>query len=430
MPFLVLWLFLARVISFITGLLVLPPYMTSKSLYWAIPIARSAWRVKPKFTGLLQRLGFESVYCMNITRRFLTLPLRRNVPDVYILGFPKCGTTAMAQYLLQHPAISGIDGLPYDPALGKESHFFNGVLGPRTTHSKMLYRSFFPTIVTKWWREVVLRCGTWKCMDACPLNACLPYVADRIKKMSPDAKLIFMVRDPVEAAFSAEIMLRNTGLSLDWSFMEDIRAADPRFAESVDDEEYFERLKSLKPPFDALPYDLPKRIFGSCSSVLYFSKFADRIAPYLSKFPRENIQFVEFREFNAQPQRTVESIMEFIGVDPQKYTFKPVAMWTGERRGRRMHPAVKQKLSQYFALPNQKLFGIIGKSFPWGAVESSSEDDEVSQHSQEGEVVIPVADIKDRVTQSSYASAVELLPQAVGRKESRNRRTISVSAVV
>lgn len=430
MPFLILWLLIARAVSLIVGLLVLPPYMTSKSLYWAVPIARTAWEIKPKFSGLLQRLGFESAYCMNITRRFLTLPLRRNVPDVYILGFPKCGTTAMAQYLLQHPAISGIDGLPYDPALGKESHFFNGVLGPRTTHSKMLYRSFFPTVVTRWWREVVMRCGTWKCMDACPLNACLPHVAERIKKMSPNAKLIFMVRDPVEAAFSAEIMLRNTGLSPEWSFMEDIRAADPRFAESAEDEDYFENLKQLKSPFDPLPYDLPERIFGRCSSILYFSKFADRIAPYLSRFPRENIQFVEFREFNAQPQRTVESMMEFIGVDPKRYTFKPVAMWTGERRGRRMHPAVKQKLSHYFAIPNQKLFAIIGKSFPWGLSESSSEDEEVREHSQEGEIVIPVAEMKDKALKASYASAVELLPQAVGRKESRNRRTISVSAVV
>jgi hypothetical protein len=48
-------------------------------------------------------------------------------------------------------------------------------------------------------------------MDACPLNACLPYVADRIAEMSPNAKLIFMVRDPVEAVFSAEIMVRYFG---------------------------------------------------------------------------------------------------------------------------------------------------------------------------------------------------------------------------
>jgi hypothetical protein len=438
MPVLLLWLLAARVISVVVSLLILPSYLMSRTLYWAVPIARTAWKVKPGLSGFLQRISFEATYCMNVTRRFLTLPLRRRVPDVFILGFPKCGTTALAQYLMQHPAISGVDGLPWDAALGKESHFFNGVLGPRTTHSKMLYRSFFPTMVTRWWREVVLRCGTWKCMDACPLNACLPYVAERIKKMNPNAKLIFMVRDPVEAAFSAEIMLRNTGMELDWSFMEDVKAADPRFVESPEDESYFENLTQLDSRFDALPYDLPERIFSRCSSVLYFSKFADRMAPYLSRFPRENIQFVEFREFNAQPQKSVESVMEFIGVDPSRFEFKPVAMWSGERRGRRMHPAVKHKLQSYFALPNQRLFAIIGKAYPWDSaiVHSSSEEEEVLREQLSGDhVIIPVGGMDGKNAASKknkvYASAVELLPQAlVGRKESRNRRTISVSAVV
>ena len=180
LPVILVWLAVARVVSFAVGMLVLPPYLMSRRLYWAVPIARTAWQVKPKWSGLFQRLGFESAYCMNMARRFLTLPLRRNVPDVYILGFPKCGTTALAQYLMQHPAISGIDGLRYDPALSKESHFFNGVLGPRTTHSRLLYRSFFPTVLTRWWNEVVRGSGPWKCMDACPLNACLPHVACRI----------------------------------------------------------------------------------------------------------------------------------------------------------------------------------------------------------------------------------------------------------
>jgi len=75
-------------------------------------------------------------------------------------------------------------------------------------------------------------------------------------------------------------------MDLDWSFMEDVVAADPRFAESPEDESFFERLSMLKGN-EGLPADLPQRIYGRSSSVLYFSKFADRIAPYLSRFPRE-----------------------------------------------------------------------------------------------------------------------------------------------
>ncbi len=33
----------------------------------------------------------------------------------------------------------------------------------------------------------------WMCFDACPVTACLPYTARRMKAITPDAKLIFMV---------------------------------------------------------------------------------------------------------------------------------------------------------------------------------------------------------------------------------------------
>ena len=38
----------------------------------------------------------------------------------------KCGTTSLAELLKRHPALSGVDGLPYHEALSKESHFFEG----------------------------------------------------------------------------------------------------------------------------------------------------------------------------------------------------------------------------------------------------------------------------------------------------------------
>lgn len=40
------------------------------------------------------------------------------------------------------------------------------------------------------------------------MNACLDYTAARMAAFNPDAKLIFMLRDPVSGAFSAEIMVR------------------------------------------------------------------------------------------------------------------------------------------------------------------------------------------------------------------------------
>lgn len=285
LPFIGVWLLLARILSIIAILTVIPSLILARRLYWAVPIGPRVWKERGRFRGLLAKIGFESTYCMNVVRRFLTLPLRPYTSDVYILGFPKCGTTVLSQALLRHPAIAGIDGIAWHPVFKKESHFFNGVLGRKNASSPTLYRSFFPTVVTRWWREAIRRSGGFFCLDACPLTACLGYTAKRIAAINPDAKLIFIVRDPLEAVFSAEIMMRNLGIDLDWSFMEDVIAADPRFAETPDDAQFWEQLEGLEPE-DELPVDMPKRLFGRCSTVLRCATYADRVKPFLEVFPR------------------------------------------------------------------------------------------------------------------------------------------------
>lgn len=84
------------------------------------------WRRFSPMLGTYLRLGFEASYCINVVTRFVTLPWRRSLPDFYIVGFPKCGTTTLAEYLKLHPGIDGLAGLPYHEVLAKESHFFTG----------------------------------------------------------------------------------------------------------------------------------------------------------------------------------------------------------------------------------------------------------------------------------------------------------------
>lgn len=224
---------------------------------------------------------------MNVARRMLTLPLRRHVPHFVIVGFPRCGSAALASYLMQHPGITGLAGMPWHPLFSKQSHFFNGVFGPKSASSRLLYRSFFPTILSRWYCERVRRAGPWKCFDACPLTGALgSMAARRLAAIAPDAKLIFVVRDPIEATFSAEIMLRNLGMPLEWSFMEDVTAADPRFAETMDDVRFWERVERLEPG-DPLPQDLPARLYGRASTALRCAHYADRAQPFLDRFPKE-----------------------------------------------------------------------------------------------------------------------------------------------
>ena len=207
LPFILVWLLAAQFLALLAPFTIIPTWILSRRLYWAVPFAPHVWKGRGA-RGALLRLGFEVTYSMNVVRRFLTLPLRRATPSLFVLGMPECGTAALAAHLRRHPALSGVDGLPWHPALTAESHFLVGILGRGAAASPTLYRSFFPTLLTRWWRERAWRCGRWMCFDACPLNACLPYAAKRIAAINPDAKLVFMIRDPLESAFATELMVR------------------------------------------------------------------------------------------------------------------------------------------------------------------------------------------------------------------------------
>lgn len=82
---------------------------------------------------------------------FLAQPLNQ-VPPLLLLvisTLQKCGTTSMAHYLQAHPGISGLAGMPGNETFQKESHFFGGILGKGAASSAVLYRSFFPTFITR-----------------------------------------------------------------------------------------------------------------------------------------------------------------------------------------------------------------------------------------------------------------------------------------
>jgi len=379
------------------------------------------------------RLGFEATYCMNVVRRFLTLPLRRQLPCFYIIGFPKCGTTSLANHLKMHPAFSCIDGLPWHDVLSKESHYLNGVMGARSACSKTIYRSFFPTILSRWWAECVKGVSEWMCFDACPLPACLPYTARRIHKLTPNAKLIFMVRDPVNGCFSAEIMLRNIGVDLKWSFMEDLVPSDPRFAETAEDTAFWKMLSKIGPD-DPLPPQMMKQFYERCSTVLRCGRYAERVKPFLDLFPKENIMFVDFKEFITNTESVVKQVVEFIGADPGMYKYKELpAGMAGERKGRRMHPAVRCKLVEYFREYNLRLYAMLGRDFGW--TESDIEEGVDADNNNNGKAPATSKE-KELVAVVRKSSRVAAMGQPVVRKNSSVlsgvsqpvRRVVSITA--
>ena len=68
--------------------------------------------------------------------------------------------------------------------------------------------------------------------------------------------------------------------------MEDVIAVDPRFADTPDDRKFWAELEGLGPD-DPLPADLPARLYSRCSTVLRCAQYAERMKPFLERFPKE-----------------------------------------------------------------------------------------------------------------------------------------------
>lgn len=117
------------------------------------------------------------------------------------------------------------------------------------------------------------------------------------ESLGPNIKLLFMLRHPVKRLYSRYRM--NKALFLDTRPLEEIlRQTDEERAEL-----------SLK--LFGHPYDL---------NYLAESRYAENIRRYLEVFPMENMLFIIFEEFVAEPGPGLEKIFRFLDVDP---AFKP-----------------------------------------------------------------------------------------------------------
>jgi hypothetical protein len=188
-------------------------------------------------------------------------------PNLFVVGAARAGTTSLWRYLDRHPEIW--------MAPIKEPHFFSGVrprLYPSIADEASYLRLFAPGAGSK------LR------GEASPTYLSHEKVAASIKRVSPDARIVIMLRDPVERAYSSY-----------WHAVRHGGETRP-FARVVE--------QALEEP---LPDRRPSRHVGH-------SFYADSVSRYLRTFPGA-VHVVFFEEFAADPPGEVRKLFDFLGVD-------------------------------------------------------------------------------------------------------------------
>ena len=137
--------------------------------------------------GLGKRLVLYSDLWPGIARR--RERHERLLPDFLIVGAQKCGTSTLAAHLSQHPRLL--------PPSTKEVHFFDQTYGRGLDWYKAHFRRV--DAADRLSRRTGASCLTF---EATPYYIFHPAIAERIAQCLPKAKIIIMLRDPVDRAYS------------------------------------------------------------------------------------------------------------------------------------------------------------------------------------------------------------------------------------
>jgi hypothetical protein len=248
----------------------------------------------------------------------------RPLPEFLIVGAQRAGTSALYTYLRQHP---GIGGPPW-----KEVNFFDVRYG----RGASWYRGHFP--VRRPGRELLVG-------EASPSYLFHPYAPERVAGLVPEARVIALVRNPVDRALSHyhhEVDLGREPLS----FEEALEREEERL------EGEWERLAD------------PSYFSHAWWNHTYFSRglYAEQLERWFAALPREQVLVLVSEELFADPRATFARVLEFLGAAPYELDSYPPVF---SREYGEMRPETRRALEERYTEPNRRLAELLGRQLPW-----------------------------------------------------------------
>jgi hypothetical protein len=218
----------------------------------------------------------------------------QRIPDFFIVGHAKCGTTALYEMLSRHPQICMPE---YEAGAGKEPWYFSRD-NPRVQDDDVRSIEFTGRNVDETFEDYLslfdhARPGQ-RIGEASTSYLWSRVAAQRIAEVRPDAKIIAIFREP--ASF-----LRSLHLQLLQNRHEDV--ADFRTAVELDDERRHNR---QIPPTSYWP-----------GALIYDDrvKYVEQLRRYHDAFGRENVLVLIYDDFRADNGATLREVLRFLDVD-------------------------------------------------------------------------------------------------------------------
>jgi hypothetical protein len=258
-------------------------------------------------------------------RRALETGMRHvRAPDFAIIGTQRGGTTSLHAYLSAHPMVQ-------TPPT-KELHFVTD----RFARGHDWYLGQFPS---------QLKSDTLT-GESTPYALSHPLAAQRLHAVAPDTKLIVLLRNPIDRAYSHYLLERSRG---DESLS---------FAEALDAEE-----ARLAGEEERLIAD-PSHVSAAHKHASYMSRgnYAPQLARWFAVYPRAQFLVLRSEDLYERTAATFARVEAFLGLpaaeDIPFVAHNPTA-------GPPLDPVIRDRLARHFAPLNERLGRLLGWDMTW-----------------------------------------------------------------
>ena len=243
--------------------------------------------------------------------RRLTSPFRK-LPDFIIIGAQKSGTSSLYYYLSQHPSLR--------LSVTKEIHYYNYHI--RQGRNLNWYKSYFPLKV---------RCIGSKTGEASPYYLFDESAAVRMKRDMPNIRLIALLRNPIDRAYSAYNMNAAQG---NWS-------TEQSFEQAIAN---------------------PDLSMEASQIYLLRGQYSEHVKKWFKYFKREQFLFIKSEDFFTNPKSALQKVYRFLDIEevyPDNLKAQEVGAYSA------LSTRTRAQLEVFYRQSNAELVDLLGTEFKW-----------------------------------------------------------------
>ncbi len=215
-------------------------------------------------------------------------------PNLFVIGAAKAGTTSLHHYLGQHPDIfmSSVKEPNYFAFSGRVPDYAGPPEPPNSffERDRLRRETYQLSVLDRGAYERLFLQGRDKAVRGESSAAYLhfPEAAGRIREAVPDARIVAILRDPVERAFSKYSQMRR------------------------------DRVEPLATFEEAVEAEPQRQRAGWAPTWLYLERgfYGRQFAPYVELFDRGRIHVLLYDDLRRDPDACLRAIFAFLGVDP------------------------------------------------------------------------------------------------------------------